>query len=75
MFDRLASTEVIFVIAVGRVLSLLWQQSFHWLIMGKGEIDLYCYLTVDILIKVVQKCFLFFSVVAMATELKAEMQT
>ena len=31
----------------------------HWLIMGKGKIGIYCHLTVDILIKVLQKCFLF----------------
>ena len=59
MFVRLASTGVF--IVSGRVLSLLWQLSFHWLIhvMGKGKIGLCCYFTVDILIKNVQKCFFF----------------
>ena len=38
----------------------------HWLIMGKGKIGLYCYLTEDILIKVLQ--IFFFPIVAMATE-------
>ena len=32
--------------------------SFHWLIMGKVKIGIYCYLTVDILTKVLQKCSL-----------------
>ena len=32
--------------------------SCHWLIMGKVEIGIYCYLTADILIKVLQKCSL-----------------
>ena len=30
----------------------------HWLIMGKVEIGIYCYLTTDILTKVLQKCSL-----------------
>ena len=34
--------------------------------MGKGKIGLYCYLTVDILIKVLQ--IFFFSIVAKTTE-------
>ena len=42
----------------------------HWLIMGKGKIGLYCYLTVDILIKVYRNVF-FFSVIAKATDAKA----
>ena len=32
--------------------------SFHWLIMGKVEIDIYCYFTVNILTKVLQNCSL-----------------
>ena len=30
--------------------------SCHWLIMGKNENSIYCYLTADILTKVLQKC-------------------
>ena len=32
--------------------------SCHWLIMGKMKTGIYCYLTVDILTKLLQKCFL-----------------
>ena len=47
-------------IAVAHVLSLLWQfkRSFHWFIMGKVKIGLYCYLTADILTRALQKCSL-----------------
>ena len=65
MFVRLASTITILSHAFIAMAIL----SFHWLIMGKGKTGLYCYLTVDILIKILQKCFLsFFSIVAMTTE-------
>ena len=39
-------------IAVAPVLSSLWQQSFHRLIMGKGKVGLYFDLNADILTKV-----------------------
>ena len=43
--------------------------NFHWLITEKGKMGLYCYLTVDILIKVFTEMFSFFSsIVALATE-------
>ena len=32
--------------------------SYHWLIMEKVEIGIYCYFTVDILTKNLRKCFL-----------------
>ena len=41
-----------------RTLVAMATYSFHWLIMGKMELDIYCYLTVDILTKVLQKCSL-----------------
>ena len=37
MVLALASINMLFVIAVTLVLCLLWQLSFHWLIMGKIE--------------------------------------
>ena len=40
------------------MLLLLWQQSFHRLIMGKVKVGLYFYLTADSLTKVLQKCAL-----------------
>ena len=48
-----------FFIAVARVLPLLWQfkVSIHFL-MGKVKTGIYCYLIVEILIKVFQKCLL-----------------
>ena len=41
-----------------RTLVAMATYSFHWLIMGKVEIGIYCYLTVDILTKVLRKCSL-----------------
>ena len=43
---------------VAHVLSLLWQLSSNWLVMGKVKIGIYCYLTADILTKVFQKYLL-----------------
>ena len=42
----------VFFIAVAHVLLLLWQLSFHWLVMGNVKVGLYCYLIADILTKV-----------------------
>ena len=53
----IASTKVLFFIAVAQALWLLWElKSFHWLTMGKVKIEIYCYLIADILTKVLQKC-------------------
>ena len=41
-----------------RTLVAMATYSFHWLIMEKVEIGIYCYLTVDILTKALQKCSL-----------------
>ena len=43
-------------IVVAHVVSLLWQLSFHRLIMGKVEIGIYFCVTADILTTVLQKC-------------------
>ena len=43
-------------IVVSHVLSLLWQLSFHSLIMGKVEIGIYFCVTAGILTKVLLKC-------------------
>ena len=47
MFITLASTKIMFFIAVAHVLSLLWQ-----LIMRKMKVGLYCYLTAGTLLVV-----------------------
>ena len=44
-----------------------------WLVMGKRKIGLYCYLTIDSLIKVLQKCICFFN--CCHGNLKAKMLT
>ena len=44
-------------IVVAHVLSLLWQLSFHRLIMEKVETDIYFCVTADIFTKVLLKCF------------------
>ena len=41
-----------------RTLVAMTTYSFHWLIMGKVEIGIYCCLTADILTNVLQKCSL-----------------
>ena len=46
-------------IAIADVLLSLWQLIiFHRLIVGKVKVDLYFYLTADILTKIIQKCSL-----------------
>ena len=45
-----------FFIAVAYVLSLLWQLKVQLTYNGKVKIILYCYLTADILTRVLQKC-------------------
>ena len=45
-----------FFIVVAHVVSLLWQLSFHRLIMGNVEIGIYFCGTADILTEVLQKC-------------------
>ena len=61
---------MVFFIAVGCVLSFLWQLkvSIGLYIMGKGKISLYYYLTVSFFIKFYGNVFFFFSIVAMASE-------
>ena len=41
-----------------RTLVAMANYSCHWLVMGKVEIGIYCCLTADMLIKVLQKCSL-----------------
>ena len=54
MFITLASTKVMFFIAVAHVLSSLWNLKFPWTYMGKIRLGLYLCLITDTLTNVLQ---------------------
>ena len=56
MFITLASTKILFFIAIARAFVAMATYNFHRFVMGKVKVDLYFCLTADILTKVFQKC-------------------
>ena len=58
MFMTVASTKVAFLVDVALVLSLPWQIKLSFDLMGNVKTILYCYLTADIVTRVLQKCSL-----------------